>query len=49
MSPYISMDDWPEIEALFPNAALETIKGAGHWVHAEKPAELLGAVMRFLG
>jgi esterase len=48
MSPYVSMDDWPQIEALFPNAVLETIKGAGHWVHAEKPEELLRAVVSFL-
>jgi esterase len=49
MSPYVSIEDLPEIERLFPNAVLETIPGAGHWVHAEKPKELLGAVMRFFG
>ena len=48
MSPYITLDDWPQIENLFPNAVLETIKGAGHWVHAEQPEALLGAVRSFL-
>ncbi len=49
MSPYITLDDWPQIEELFPNAVLETIKGAGHWVHAEEPEALLGVVKDFLG
>lgn len=48
MSPYITLDDWPLIEELFPNARLETIKGAGHWVHSEEPEALLGAVRAFL-
>lgn len=36
------------IKNLFPVSKIETIEGAGHWVHAEKPAELLGLVRAFL-
>lgn len=40
-SDYITDDDLPGIKTLFPNNQLVTIPGAGHWVHAERPAELL--------
>ena len=30
-------DDGDPIAALFPSARIETIDGAGHWVHAERP------------
>lgn len=33
---------------LFPDTRFETIEGAGHWVHADKPAEVCGAIARFL-
>jgi esterase len=42
----------PEYEAatraLFPNAMLARIADAGHWVHAERPAELVALVEPFL-
>lgn len=41
MSHYINDADMDLILHHFPAAQLETIPGAGHWVHAEKPAELL--------
>lgn len=47
-SGYVGTDDWPLIEILFPAAKLATVAGAGHWVHAEKPAELMAAVDAFL-
>ncbi|MDX2134937.1 MAG: alpha/beta fold hydrolase [Saprospiraceae bacterium] len=47
-SRYILDSDLPLIRDLFPNARLETIAGAGHWVHADKPAELLGLLREFL-
>lgn len=47
-SNYIRPDDKPEIRRLFPQSRIETIPGAGHWVHAEKPAELLGLLRDFL-
>jgi pimeloyl-ACP methyl ester carboxylesterase len=33
---------------LFPAARIETIPGAGHWLHAEAPDEFLAAVRAFL-
>lgn len=47
-SDYIQDEDLPALKALFPQADLKTIAGAGHWVHAEKPAELLQLVQDFL-
>ena len=48
-SDYISPDDYPLITSLFPSAQIETIGGAGHWVHAQKPEELYQMVVNFLG
>jgi pimeloyl-ACP methyl ester carboxylesterase len=47
-SKYI--DPYREAEILehFPNAKFATVEGAGHWVHAEKPQELLSAVTAYL-
>jgi esterase len=47
-SPYIQADDRPLIARLFPAAEHAVIEGAGHWVHAERPAEFLDDVRRFL-
>lgn len=47
-SRYISMDDLPHILDLFPNAALVTIPGAGHWVHADAPQPFTRAIHDFL-
>ncbi len=46
-SNYILDEDWPEIEALFPDAALASVPNAGHWVHAEAPKEFLDLVLGF--
>lgn len=47
-SSYIKNEDWDGIQALFPAARLETIEGAGHWVHADKPVQLLQTIRLFL-
>jgi pimeloyl-ACP methyl ester carboxylesterase len=39
----------PGLEKHFPNARAETIMGAGHWLHHEKPEEVLASIRRFLG
>ena len=36
------------IKKLFPNARIETIERAGHWVHADAPVQLLKLVQKFL-
>jgi esterase len=47
-SRYIKDEHRPLIERLFPAAELVTIAGAGHWVQAERPAEFLTELQRFL-
>jgi esterase len=47
-SNYIRDTDVPIILSLFPHADLVTIPGAGHWVHADKPQELLEVLRGFL-
>lgn len=36
-SDYVADDHLPAIRALFPQANVETVAGAGHWLHAEDP------------
>lgn len=48
MSDYINSANYTEIARLFPNNEITEIDGAGHWVQAEKPAEFLQEVSRFL-
>jgi esterase len=47
-SNYIKDVDFPNILQLFPNSTIQTIDNAGHWVHAEKPKELLEALKNFM-
>lgn len=47
-SDYILDSDFEFIETVFPMAEFETIEGAGHWLHAERPSEFYDAVMNFL-
>lgn len=46
--PNMKNQDIPRLKTLFPNASVVTIDGAGHWVHADKPQELLTALKEFL-
>lgn len=45
---YLLDSDRADITRLFPRATIETIHGAGHWVHVDEPEELIGLVRRFL-
>lgn len=47
-SDYIRASDEPMIRQLFPNARIETIERAGHWVHADAPDEFTALVESFL-
>lgn len=47
-SDYIKDSEIALIKSLFPKAEFATIEGAGHWVHADKPAELLAVLLDFL-
>ena len=48
MSNYILDEDWDAIEEVFPDATLETIENAGHWVHSEQPDEFIEKVLGFI-
>lgn len=48
-SPYILDEDISTIKRIFPNAQIETIQGAGHWVQAEQPAEFVQTLTKFIG
>ncbi|HZW62401.1 MAG TPA: alpha/beta fold hydrolase [Flavobacteriaceae bacterium] len=47
-SEYIGDQDEGIIKTHFPNAAIQTIPNAGHWLHAENPTDFFNAVMQFL-
>lgn len=48
-SDYITDEDEGLILKFFPNAFIETIEGASHWVHADAPDELCKLLSSFLG
>jgi esterase len=47
-SDYLFEDDWPLIQRLFPQASLQTIRGAGHLVHVEETELFVKSVLEFL-
>ena len=47
-SDYIEQGDLPGILAHFPNARIETLAQAGHWLHAENPKGFLEKSLAFL-
>lgn len=47
-SRYIQDHDVALIHSHFSNVSLSRIEGAGHWIHAEKPAEFSKVVLDFL-
>jgi esterase len=48
LSNYILDEDWEEIEEIFPDATLETIENAGHWVHSEQSEDFIEHVLGFI-
>ena len=47
-SRYIKDEDMDLIKTHFPNAQLETVANAGHWLHAENPKVFLEKTVSFL-
>ncbi|WP_228237077.1 alpha/beta fold hydrolase [Allomuricauda sp. M10] len=47
-SEYIMPNDYLEIKKHFPNAQIETIDNAGHWLHAENPTQFFEKSFSFL-
>lgn len=47
-SNYIETSDHARIAQQFPNSKIETVEGAGHWVHAQKRDEFYKVVENYL-
>lgn len=47
-SNYILDSDFDLIKKHFPLAKIETISNAGHWLHAENPADFYNSVIKFI-
>jgi esterase len=47
-SDYIKPEDEPLMRELFPQSEIQTIHGAGHWVHGDASDEFLRLVLDFL-
>ena len=47
-SNYMKQDHRQAVRSFFPEARIEIVDGAGHWVHAEKPGEFGALVKGFL-
>jgi esterase len=47
-SDYVRESHHGEIHRLFPQARIEVIPGAGHWLHAEQPDRFVDNVLGFL-
>ncbi len=49
LSNYVTDEYAPAMKEWFPRYRKVTIKGAGHWVHSEKPETFLAALRQFIG
>lgn len=47
-SEYINAEDFPAIKRHFPLATIETVDKAGHWLHAENPAQFFEKSAQFI-
>ncbi|XP_016376930.1 protein ABHD11-like [Sinocyclocheilus rhinocerous] len=47
-SAYISSENYPEIQRLFPCADIQYIPDASHWIHADKPLDFISSIITFL-
>ncbi len=48
LSNYIGPNDHDTIKGYFPNALIDTLPQAGHWLHADQPTALLNRLHQFL-
>ncbi|XP_048225185.1 protein ABHD11 isoform X2 [Perognathus longimembris pacificus] len=47
-SEFVQPSHHPEIRRLFPQAQMQTVPNAGHWVHADRPQDFMAAIRSFL-
>lgn len=48
-SDYVTDEDPPRMRRWFPRLELETLEGAGHWLHVDQPAAFRELCVRFFG
>lgn len=48
-SDYVRPEHRPLVRALFPQAGFATLRGAGHWLHADAPEAFLATAAALLG
>ncbi len=48
-SPYVRPEHEARMRRLFPRTTQATVKGAGHWLHSERPEVFVSALRWFLG
>jgi len=48
-SDYLLPSDYGDIQKIFPAAEIITIENAGHWIHADKPDEVISKLKGLLG
>lgn len=48
LSGYVTDADAPAMRELFPKTVRMTVRGAGHWVHSQRPDEVIAALRSFL-
>jgi pimeloyl-ACP methyl ester carboxylesterase len=48
-SDYVRPEHYPAMERLFPRNRRVTVKGAGHWVHSERPEVFIDVLRQFIG
>ena len=47
-SNYLSLHDLDSVKEFFPDVRIQTVRGAGHWIHADAPEEFIVLVNSFL-
>ena len=47
-SDYLTAEHQTAVQQQFSNAKAHVIANTGHWLHAEKPAEVLRAIRKFI-
>jgi pimeloyl-ACP methyl ester carboxylesterase len=48
LSDYVQSNDLDSFREGFPDLRVTDVKSAGHWVHADRPADFLAALARTL-
>jgi pimeloyl-ACP methyl ester carboxylesterase len=47
-SDYLPPEDFSDIKQIFPAAEFITVPGAGHWIHSDRPEEVIMSIKKLL-